>query len=747
MKTKQYLLYLFILFTFSLSAQNSACLGADTLKIVVIGSSTAAGSGASPIDSAWVNRYRAYMQGLNPANTVTNLAQGGYNTWRLMPDYFTPPSSRPQPDTLRNISHVLRQNPDAIIINLPSNDAAIGTGINEQMSNFIHMDSLAKTQGVPVWVCTTQPRNFGQSQIQIQLGVRDSVKSYFGSKALDFWSVLANPQNTIDSTLDSGDGVHVNNGGHKLLCQTVIQAAVADSLVQGFSGIDLSPAQPKWLNPSPCGASQSIIEISIANLGTDSIGSAATVHLIREDLINQQTDTISQTLSSIKGCRFESVQFVLNTSAQQDWNLQAMVSHPNDSMPSNNFSTKLRLQSQALPQINSSDTLLCGVDSLYLKAQSNFELHWYSDPEASVELGQGDSLLWMGSNSDTLYLQSYRGPFYYIDQVHASNSSNINWNGCMFNLIAGADTVYLDSLDFYSANSADLQINLRTYSGSYVGHESNSAGWSSALSDSVYNAIADTYYTANFGSIKINPFDTLGCYLYLENPNHRLGYQSASTAFVFSSDGLQLEAGTGIAHTFGTSYFPRHFRGTMHYHYGFNPKGQCQSNLDTLIIQSSQAVLDLGPDQNLGHLGTAIIPVPAGFSEPFWSDSTTVDTLVVNWTSSFGGIDQWIWLEARDSLGCLHRDSLLIWHGPVSNSEYQLSSFKVYPNPNNGNFQIKALNDNLYRIQLYNLSGQLIAESSFSGKQFYWESTLQTGIYILQIRGEELIERMKIRIE
>ena len=38
-------------------------------KIVVIGSSTAAGAGASPSSNSWVNRYVSYLQGLDPSST------------------------------------------------------------------------------------------------------------------------------------------------------------------------------------------------------------------------------------------------------------------------------------------------------------------------------------------------------------------------------------------------------------------------------------------------------------------------------------------------------------------------------------------------------------------------------------------------------------------------------------------------------------------------------------------------------
>ncbi|MCB0844148.1 MAG: SGNH/GDSL hydrolase family protein, partial [Bacteroidetes bacterium] len=93
-----------ILYSVSLYSQSSPCVTNTGYHIVVLGSSTAAGAGASPSDSAWVNRYRSYLQGFNPDYQVTNRAQGGFNSYRIMPTGFTPPSGRPNADTIRNIT-------------------------------------------------------------------------------------------------------------------------------------------------------------------------------------------------------------------------------------------------------------------------------------------------------------------------------------------------------------------------------------------------------------------------------------------------------------------------------------------------------------------------------------------------------------------------------------------------------------------------------------------------------------------
>ena len=57
-------------------------------KLVVLGSSTAAGVGASSVDSGWVKRYRNYLFEKNTTINVINLAVGGYTTYDIMPNRF-----------------------------------------------------------------------------------------------------------------------------------------------------------------------------------------------------------------------------------------------------------------------------------------------------------------------------------------------------------------------------------------------------------------------------------------------------------------------------------------------------------------------------------------------------------------------------------------------------------------------------------------------------------------------------------
>ena len=233
-KINLFLTAILISFTYQAQAQDlpDSCLAAYSFRIVVIGSSTAAGAGASPVDSAWVNRYRSSLYQYNLANKVFNLARGGYNTYHLMPSDAVPPANRPVPDTLRNITRALSLNPQAIIINLPSNDAAAGYTAEEQLNNFDTIIHTARNAGVPIWVCTTQPRNFSASQVAIQELVRDSILAKYGQQAINFWNGVATSDGYIDPFFDSGDGIHLNNPGHALLFNRVRDKAIPISLAE-----------------------------------------------------------------------------------------------------------------------------------------------------------------------------------------------------------------------------------------------------------------------------------------------------------------------------------------------------------------------------------------------------------------------------------------------------------------------------------------------------------------------------------
>ncbi|MFA7288504.1 MAG: GDSL-type esterase/lipase family protein, partial [Melioribacteraceae bacterium] len=207
---------------------NKIVNGDNSNMIVVIGSSTAAGAGASTYDSSWVARFKSYVKSKDINAQVVNLAIGGYTTYDLMPTAFVPPAGRPTPKKSNNITFGLTYKPDAIIVNLPSNDVTNGYTIAEQMSNYRIIAANAASQQVPMWVTTTQPRNLSASQKLLQMEARDSVLAYFKDKAINVFDELANADGSIKTKYNSGDGVHLNNAGHKYIYEEMVKAKIWD---------------------------------------------------------------------------------------------------------------------------------------------------------------------------------------------------------------------------------------------------------------------------------------------------------------------------------------------------------------------------------------------------------------------------------------------------------------------------------------------------------------------------------------
>lgn len=190
--------------------------------IVILGSSTASGTGASS-NNSWVELYENEIITINDRFNIENLAKGGTNTYNILPTGSVTPNNQ-SIDVQRNITKALSYNPVAIIINMPSNDTANNYSAQVQMDNYAILANAAANANVPIWIATSQPRNFtSATKIQTQIDVKNQVLSTYQDYAIDFWSAIADTNGYIKSELDSGDGVHLNNAGHLLLFNSVLE--------------------------------------------------------------------------------------------------------------------------------------------------------------------------------------------------------------------------------------------------------------------------------------------------------------------------------------------------------------------------------------------------------------------------------------------------------------------------------------------------------------------------------------------
>lgn len=302
----------------------SPCAKLTPIHVVVIGSSTAAGLGPYSSDSTWVNRYRKYLQNINPANQVTNLAVGGTTTYHIMPSWFLTPTGKPAVTPAKNVTMALSLNPDAIIVNMPSNDGANGFDVNEQMSNFITLYNEADTAGVQMWVCTTQPKNTNTAKKIIQTEVRDSIFNYFGNYAIDFWTTIVGTNNDIDTLYDSGDGTHLNNAGHRILYNRVVSEDIVNLVSDTLQYLDYVLNDIYFENISACGDSNTSINAVIGNIGTNN-SSNLSLNFEIKDNATGIFSIIPFSISAINSCSIDTVSLVVNTYNSIDFSVRSYI--------------------------------------------------------------------------------------------------------------------------------------------------------------------------------------------------------------------------------------------------------------------------------------------------------------------------------------------------------------------------------------------------------------------------------------
>lgn len=184
---------------------------------VVMGSSTAAGAGASP-GKSWVALLQADLAGHGVQ--FTNIAKGGAVTYQGLSATPDPVLDRPLPDAAANIDKALALDPVLLLVSYPSNDTAVGYSVEETVRNILAIRSSALADLVPVIVLSTQPRNLSPEKLAQLALVDEKLSAEIGPCFVNVHSSLAD-ENGYLANQYSFDGVHPNDAGHLLIAVQV----------------------------------------------------------------------------------------------------------------------------------------------------------------------------------------------------------------------------------------------------------------------------------------------------------------------------------------------------------------------------------------------------------------------------------------------------------------------------------------------------------------------------------------------
>ncbi len=729
---------------------NSPCVAGQQFRIVILGSSTAAGTGPSVSDSAWVNRYRNYVQAINPNNEVINLARGGYTTYHLMPTNWTQPSGRPAPDVARNITEALTLNPDAIIVNMPSNDASNNFGTAEQLFNFDSLFSMANNNGVAMWICTTQPKtNHNNSQKVIQVAVRDSILQRYGQFAIDFWTEIADSNNSIKPIYDA-DGTHLNDAGHRILVNRVIGEQILGNLYQATATVDVGASQIIGLEAISCGDELSAVQMEVTAYGQPPSGGVL-CYLKVENIDANTSFTYADTAYLAATCEQDTVLFNIDLSETGNYKLTAFTSHLLDTIYQNDSLSTTRFF-LGVPELTTAGDTGCIGDALALTAQSNGpdRISWRDIFSAVVDTTDSYTtppLL----NSEFYFVEAVRPDVLLNDELSTDLTTSTDWFGVMVDLVAKEDIVF-DSLSFKVASSGIQPIGIYTKTGSYKGSEQDSSAWALWVSETFTLSSSDTLVNIGGSPIDLSAGDTLGIYINMLNPNARLWYLNNGNETTEANTGIAILPATGVPNDLSQTYYPRVFRGSMHYRKSTNTNGSCRSPVQRVVALIDTIQLELGTDTTITELESLELSVSLP-GQVQWSTGESSSTIVLDTLNGLQLGQNLISAELTSLFGCVSTDSLLVFVEEVMDSlpnriyELNLSSFRLYPNPCNDLCFLES-DEIIEEVRIWSLDGGEVYAETGSLKKLQLDLLqLKCGVYVIKIITAKGIAIRKLVVE
>jgi len=626
---------------------------------------------------------------------------------------------------------------------MPSNDASNGFGINEQMANFIALKNTADIANIPIWVCTTQPKTaFSTSGNLIQTGVRDSILSYFGTKAIDFWTGCADANNDIDPLYDSGDGTHLNNAGHRILYNQVINTGILNTVADTLAFTDHILTNLFFDNNSICGDSNTTINVVLTNLGLNSSSTIDVNFEIYDNILLSTTNTLINTTSPLNACSSDTISININSHDGVNLNILSYlintdIDHTNDTSNITNFYTK------GHPTITSANDTACFGNNTILTANgisTTDTTIWYNTQSGGNIIAYGDSLYLNSVNtSQTYFCESVRGNLFFENSLFTTSTTTTNYNGIMFDIVA-LDTITIDSLMIKINTIGQQGVVAYKRMGSHFGYESNSSAWTPWGIDTVLVNNVGDLKTLDYSDELLYPNDTFAVYLHMQSSGSKLSYQNAgANSLTFSNNQLEIASGSGISYTYGSTYYPRNFSGKIFYHHGFNPVGDCTSERIPVSIEVLHPSINLGADTTLDYSQSLTLNNNFSFNSYLWSNNSTASQLLID-TSNYSVGNNTIWVEATNSFGCTTNDTIIVTFSNLTGID-QLSTpnFTLSPNPTNGiitiDLGVSKLNN--VSIQIIDLQGKIIlTEHLIKQKTTLNINSYSKGIYLVKFSNQ-----------
>ncbi len=349
----------------------------------------------------------------------------------------------------------------------------------------------------------------------------------------------------------------------------------------------------------------------------------------------------------------------------------------------------------------------------------------------------------------TWYAEAVRGPLYFVDDLLTTTTSNINWNGAMFDVVAQTNLV-IDSFGVKINTLGTQAVGIYRKAGSHIGSQTNSGAWTFLGTRTVQVTNANALTNVPLGNIAVNAGDTAGIYVYLANGNSNLSYQSASQTNSRTDGQIEIITGSGVSAGFSATFFPRDWNGQVYYHYGNRPQGDCSTGRIPVEAVVSIPTVNLPADTIIDVNGSITLDAGAGFAQYTWSSGGTAQTEALSGATLGNGIHV-ITVTVTDANGCTATDDIIVGVANLVGLQAGVNEkLLVSPNPAKDVLRVEWQGmTETGTIFLRNAFGVVVAQRSipaFESVQTLQLDGFAAGVYFLEWQAGEQVLRERVLI-
>ena len=185
-------------------------------ELYVLGSSTAAGVGASSPAKSWASLLNDHLLQTRQSTLINWAVPGALTASAMCRDI---PQATAAGRQWQAANWAIQAGATHLLLAFPSNDAVAGVSARDILDQVLGIQACAQASNVKVAVLSRLPRAGLQSaQRRVIQTVDTELRKRMGPCYIDVYSQLAEPQGSEPSrAFSAGDGIHYNDAGHHVI--------------------------------------------------------------------------------------------------------------------------------------------------------------------------------------------------------------------------------------------------------------------------------------------------------------------------------------------------------------------------------------------------------------------------------------------------------------------------------------------------------------------------------------------------